>query len=162
MAIHQCAPGSLALGNPGRRWRHDPCSADSNSVRYVVVRNIAACAMLGRLSVRSGDREMGSKHLTKKQLQNNAGKAKKAKKRADAKEPQGTVAPGASSPMLPPTIRFNVLCAASSTTSEPATPLATAPEGTSRSHLLDCGYVWSWTVLHVSGVPPLDHRLAAS
>jgi hypothetical protein len=60
--------------------------------------------------VRSGDREMGSKHLTKKQIQNNAGKAKKAKKRADAKELQGTVAPGASSPMLPPTIRFNVLC----------------------------------------------------
>ena len=53
--------------------------------------------MLGRLSVRSGDREMGSKHLTKKQIQNNAGKAKKAKKRADAKELQGTVAPGASS-----------------------------------------------------------------
>ena len=102
------------------------------------------------------------KHLTKAEMKAKEKKARKAKLRADAKKLQGTVAPGASSPMLPPTIRFNVLCAASSTTSEPATPLATAPEGTSRSHLLDCGYVWSWTVLHVSGVPPLDHRLAAS
>ena len=65
--------------------------------------------MLGRLSVRSGDREMGSKHLTKKQLQDNASKAKRAKKRADAKKLQGTVAPGASSPMLPESVAHRLI-----------------------------------------------------
>ena len=67
--------------------------------------------------MRSGDREvgMGSKHLTKKQRQDDASKAKRAKKRADAKElyvGHCRTRLGAPSPMLPPTIRFStcVVC----------------------------------------------------